>query len=581
MIHLLPGTESPDAASERRLPRGWPLVAFSTCLFLALTVWITWPLAARIDRQFAGDLGDPLFVAWVMTWVMSHLTRALTGDAAALDRLWDANIFYPEPNTLALSEHFVGQSVQMLPIWWITGNPILAYNLSVFAAFVLTGVGTMFLTRAFTGGFAAPLLAGVTASFNAYRLGPEVAHLHVLSIQWLPFAMLGLNRYIATGSHGWLAATGAFVLALNLSSGYFMMFSAPFLALFAVADLAIQRRLGDFSRWAGLTIAAICVALITTPFVLPYVDMQRRLGYVRPLGEIILHSATFEAYRIYVLPWAGIPLALAGVAVAGLAARRPPTRRAYTCLMLAFLVLAMWLSLGPVVQPFGVPGPYALLYAYVPGFDGLRVVHRYGALFLVFLSVLAGIGAMVVRRLVRYGAIVVLGLTAAFLWQTWPAAFPLNVALTSVGLEPPPAYLEPASRLPGIYVTVQGLDADAVIAELPFADHWYNLRYQYFAGLHRRRLMNGYSGVFPPSFLARQRALAEPLATPESALEALGPATHVIVHEAAWADDTGLRIVALLEAAGATRVATVDRAHLLALRDLVRNAHAEARPEKR
>lgn len=575
MIHLLPGPDQPDAPGTRRwLPSGWPVVAFSTTLYLTLAVWMTWPLVPRLNRQLVGDLGDPLFVTWVLTWVMTHLTRALRGDLTAIDQLWNANIFYPEPNTLALSEHFVGQSIQALPVWWLTGNPIAAYNVSVLSAFVLTAVGTMMLTRAFTGGFVAPFLAGVVSSFNTYRFGLELSHLHVLSIQWLPLAMLALHRFIESGSRGWLVASGLFVLALNLSSGYYMLFCAPFLAAFVLVDLAIQGRLRSPSRWFGLAVAAISVALVTTPFVLPYLAMQRRLGFVRSLEEVKAYSATFAQYGLYLLPWAGVPIALSAIGLLGMAARRPSAPRAYTVVIAAFVLLAVWLSLGPIVQPWGVPGPYALLYDYVPGFTGLRVVNRYGALMVVFMAVLAGIGAGTVRRVRFAGVWIVLALTGCFLWQVWPGTLPLNAPLPSAGLHTPPPYLDPAPRLPSIYLAVQGLDREAVIAELPFGDPWYDLRYMYFAGLHERRIMNGYSGIFPPSYVARQRALASPLDQPQKALDALGQATHVIVHEAAWPDDTGRRLVEWLEAAGALPIASADSAQLLALHPVVRHAHA-------
>jgi hypothetical protein len=555
------------------LARRWPIATVSA-LYAALTLWITWPLPLVAHRQFASDLGDPLLVAWTMTWVMTHLTRALGGDLAALDTLWDTNIFVPERTTLAFSEHFVAQSVQMLPVWWLTHNPILAYNLAVLSTFVLTGLATFLLTRAITGGFLAPMLAGVVAAFNTYRLQLSLPSLQVLSIQWLPLALLALHRFIVSGSRGSLIAAGACLIALNLSSGYFMLYAAPIVAVFVIADLWIQGRLRDLSRWIGLAVATVCIALVTTPFVLPYLAVQRRLGFERTLDEAIALSATFEAYAIHLLPWGGIPIALAIVALVGTMVRRAGAPRAETFLVAGVLTLTFWLSLGPVVQPFGVPGPYALLWHYVPGFNGLRVVSRYGAIVLVLLAVLAGIGASVVRGVPRVGRALVIAATALFLWQIWPASIPLNGPLPSARLRnPPPEYLTPSTRLPEIYEAVLGLDPSAVIAELPFGDPWYDLRYMFFAATHQRRLMNGYSGFFPRSYIARQRVLADPLARPAAAIDALAGATHIIVHEQAWPEpETGPKVIAWLDSVGAQVVATGDGATLLALSPVRRNA---------
>ncbi len=58
-------------------------------------------------------------------------------------------------------------------------------------------------------------------------------------------------------------------------------------------------------------------------------------------------------------------------------------------------VLSALLTLGPVAdvagRSTGLPAPYAVLYHYVPGFDGLRVPARYAMLTMACLAVLGGI----------------------------------------------------------------------------------------------------------------------------------------------------------------------------------------------
>jgi hypothetical protein len=112
---------------------------------------------------------------------------------------------------------------------------------------------------------------------------------------------------------------------------------------------------------------------------------------------------------------------------------------------------------------------------------------------------------------------------------------------------------------------VMSLRPGAILAEFPFGDSWYDLRYMYFSATHRRRLLNGYSGIFPPSFLARQRVLARPLLDPDAAAQALGGATHIVVHRHAWADNTGVLVGAWLEAFGARAIGEGDGAILYEL----------------
>jgi hypothetical protein len=83
--------------------------------------------------------------------------------------------------------------------------------------------------------------------------------------------------------------------------------------------------------------------------------------------------------------------------------------------------------------------------------------------------------------------------------------------------------------------------------------------------VHKRRILNGYSGIFPPSFVARQRVLARPLLDPGASAQAIGGATHVVVHRQAWPDDTGARVCAWLEQVGATLIEEADGAALYEL----------------
>ena len=70
-----------------------------------------------------------------------HIVRFFSGDIHALSGFWNANIFYPEPLTLAYSEHLFAQAVQILPVYAITRNIILCYNLLFLSTFVLSGLG--------------------------------------------------------------------------------------------------------------------------------------------------------------------------------------------------------------------------------------------------------------------------------------------------------------------------------------------------------------------------------------------------------------------------------------------------------
>ena len=75
--------------------------ALAAALYLVAAVGFTWPLARGLARDIPWDLGDPLLNCWILGWDADHLLRFLKGDLGALAGFWNANIFYPEPLTLA------------------------------------------------------------------------------------------------------------------------------------------------------------------------------------------------------------------------------------------------------------------------------------------------------------------------------------------------------------------------------------------------------------------------------------------------------------------------------------------------
>jgi len=548
-------------------------------LFLLLTIVVTWPLAVHSTRSLASDYGDPLFGTWLIGWVASHITRALGGDLLAVRTFWDAGIFIPERNTLAFAEHLIGETIQVLPIYWVTRNLLLCYNIAFLLSFVLCGFGMYLLVADLTGSALAGIAAGVFFAFSDYRLVYEASHLQTLSNHWLPLALFGLHRFVVNRSRGALAGAVVALVMLNLSAGFHLFFDQPFVAAFVVVDLWWRGRIRDARAWIDLACAAAAVVLLTVPFVYPYVVMQRQIHFERALQEVIRFSATLDQYRA-ALPGFAVPLALALVAMGIAPVKVSDTftrrinvdgRRLVSAAAIG-LLLSFWLSLGPVVQGGGralpFPALYAPLYDYVPAFRGVRAVARMATMFFFFLAILAGLGVAYLESFSRRAAQVAgVAACALFLWQTRPSPFPLDRPWPPVseGLAPVPEYLRPAPETPAIYRFVASLDRPVVLAEFPFGDDAYDLRYMYFSTAHRRPMLAGYSGVFPERYLARKALLQRPFEQPDAAWAALAGATHALVHARAWQDDTGGRIARWLQDRGAREAGRFDGARIFEL----------------
>ena len=277
-------------------PRPFPLTPITVALlYLCAALLFTWPLAAGITRDIPWDLGDSLLNAWILAWDADHLLRFLSGDLSALRGFWSANIFHPEPLTLAYSEHLFAQAVQILPVYALTGNIILSYNLLFLSTFVLSGLGAFLFVREITGSARAGFVAGLIYAFAPYRV-PQFSHLQVVSSQWMPFVLYGLRRYFATRRIRPLVGAGAALVAQNLSNGYFLLFFAPFVLAYALFEVASRRLWNDWRVWGALAATALLVSAATLPFLLPYLEL-RALGIGRrTLAEVRAFSADIFSY---------------------------------------------------------------------------------------------------------------------------------------------------------------------------------------------------------------------------------------------------------------------------------------------
>ena len=247
------------------------------------------------------------------------------------------------------------------------------------------------------------------------------------------------------------------------------------------------------------------------------------------------------------------------------------------------LLVAFWLSLGPIITSKGVrvagDGLYWWFYQHVPGFDGLRVPARMGMLVVLFLAVLGGYGARAIERAFRRqpgfppaaasgrATVVLAAASVLFLFEASPAPIELNGTWSVGDLKPPPVPLMAADGPPAIYRAVRALPANAVIAEFPFGDEQYDLRYMFHSSAHWRPLLNGYSGGFPRSYAVNRAGLGRVLEDPDAAWRVLAAsgATHAIVHEDVFLEGDGARVSAWLASHGAREVAAFGADRLFEL----------------
>ncbi len=164
-------------------------------------------LAVLLDRRqlsaltttVPGNLGDPLYFAWQMSWV-GHALATAPGD------LWTTPAFSGAADNLAYTDTVLGYA----PLGLLTGEgqagALAQLNLAVLIATVLAGVGGYVLARALGSGRIAALTAGAGFEFALWRLD-QVIHVNVLSTGGIALALALLARGNAWSlRHGWRPA---------------------------------------------------------------------------------------------------------------------------------------------------------------------------------------------------------------------------------------------------------------------------------------------------------------------------------------------------------------------------------------
>jgi hypothetical protein len=499
---------------------------FLMMVYAALGSVVLWPLCNYGDLANALYLGDVRLIAWTLAW----------NNHAMLDGVpsyWDANIFYPAKQTLALSEHLFGISLFTLPVYAATRNPALAYNVAWLFSFPASAVTAHWLAWRYTRDHLASMLAGVIYAFCFFKILHGGGHLQIVWSFWLPVAILLIAWWFERPRWMTAVALAAVITLQVLSSWYIgvliLLASGIFFVWQSVVLLRVHRRqrvslaaapltdvppaLAPGRRAPQLAVIAILCAVAIWPFAKPYLrgtlesapaeireNSARVSDYLLPPahtwgGHV---AAAAGAYGLN-LPFGEravfvgyVALATAVLAIGLLAAprvpepARPDLRPELWCLV-AIATLAFACSLGPAASgtdwtPFG-------LISHLPGLSLFRAPARFALLVMLAMSVLAAYAARWWQG--RWGlagriltaVLIPVAVSESFMIGGSPVGRPQPVSI-------PPIYRQLATLPPGPVVSLPGYREP----------HWWWLRanYQYYSTAHWFPIVNGYSREDPP-----------------------------------------------------------------------------------
>lgn len=470
----------------------------------------TWPLALH-PRALLGATdatGDASLNLWALGWdfriISEHPSWLFT------TRVFDANIFFPAPRTLAYSDSLLPQAVLLWPVYAIFGDLILCYNLLFFGSLVAAALAMHVLARELTGAERPAYVAGVIFGFAPYHFA-HLGHVQLQALYFMPLSFLWLHRLVERDRRLDTVMLGVVLGLQAVSSMYYGIIGGIGIAFASVVLILLTRQVAAWRLVRRAATAALIALLVALPWSVPYLLVHREAGAGRSIGDAAKGGAVLTSYlqspatnlmygRTGVLrPDGTVPLqyspgdeqelfpgfcalflAALGCVIAG------QERRKVVVMLTAVTAVGVILSMGPE----GPTPLYSWLHRGLFGMGAIRAPSRFAVLALLGIAGLAALAihALEARRphLARGLAVAAL-LAIAVEYSNGVIAYPSPPALhTNVG--------DWLGHQPG---------SGAVLCA-PMRAWITNTPCMLQSLEHRRSVVNGYSGIRPPFFEAME-----------------------------------------------------------------------------
>ena len=502
---------------------GWGRVAAAVgaaLLFALATPWVLRPWFLEADT-FPTEQGSARLMTdadlYLNVWILAWIAHAAVTNPT---QLFNGNIFHPSPNTIAGSENMLAHLPVTVPVLALTHNALLVLKAMALESFVLTGLATYLLVYHHTRDAAAALVAGAAFTFNPWR-AQVLPQPQYLGAQYLPFALLGVDCWLAGRRRRALLGVAAAVMLQLLACVYIGYFTVLVVPIYAAARLLTSGTPRPLHAAVGLVAAFLLGVLLTVPAALPY--LAARAEGIIPVHDLGLVRAFSWA------PWITLspalvdkvgPMSLAIVCAdlllrlgARLLGRRVSIARVEIAVW-ALVAAGVFFTAGPyldVPDVITLPSPYLLFYHYLPGFSSIRAPIRFIIVVAVGLAVLSGFALWRWLQRIPHPARVVVALALALGCVATAAPRPPAVMPANLG-----------ARAPLLYRWLANDPKPGAVLEIPtwavagdIAGNLRSGRYMVASTIHWRPLLNGYT-AYPPETAAFYAAAARRLPDPRA-----------------------------------------------------------------
>lgn len=502
-------------------------LVFVHLFYIAVTVVVTYPVILSIHDQvpaisqlanfLEGDSDVWLFI-WNLWW-FDHGLRSET-----LSVMKTSFLFYPHDISLLFHSYSFMNGLFGYVLAYLISSKVIIYNILFLLSFYLSGLTSFHLFSTVTRDWRAGLVGSLVFTLGPFHVMHSLAHLNLMSVQWLPLGVLYFFRFRAEGRvRHFLAGMALFTINF-FSCFYFAVLLLFFFPVYILSDwlnpwASASRTWRDFER-SGIFMIGLIVVLIG--LVLPVWLTAADADYsgFNP-SEMSVYSADFcsflvsnplhplwgETSRKYLesLPGNIIEKSVSGGIIPHImliaALFIVPWRRLFPWLscMVVFIVL----SWGPYLvvngQKVSIGGkPLYLpfyLFTTVDFLNNFRVPARFAVIAGLCLAAINALTVMAISQKWqgpaeigsgerRRSNISVVLLTVLLLMEFWSAPLPTLEA-----------------RVPEVYQAIGQEEEDFVVLDVPL--DCTVRKYQYYQTIHRHPLLMAFVARFPTALLVR------------------------------------------------------------------------------
>lgn len=488
-------------------------------IVLVVSIYSVFPVIKNINTSLVLGHEDLL-----LTWIMNQNIQKIPND---LINLFDGSIFYPYKNTIAYSDVFLPSSLLTYIPVKVTGNPLIALNLSLIIGQIATTLILYVWLKELTNDKYASVLGSTVFGLSQIRMHYFV-HIHTFILQWFIASCFFIWKFRKEAKVQYLYAASIIAVIQFWES------PLPVFWILAVGSVLLSSKFNQLKRlWKHLIVIATFTLIATYPLLNAYYSVSREFNYVRSVREAAHFSmSTNDLWGIFFSP--GLYLLFIFSIIFIMVRRNMNTSKKILSELKWIISLALVgfiMALGPVLKWQGstfkllgklfIPLPYGVFYYIIPGFKALRTPSRWIVLFALALSFLIAIVFSKYKSKYK-NYILIMALIVAILG---------GKRIQAVVEMPTKA------EYPKVYEWLNKQPGNAIL-ELPIYT-WGDAKKEtremlrmLYSLEHKKSLVNGHSGFNPPSWLELVSDINKnfPNAKLEKRLQYLG-VDYIIVHD--------------------------------------------------